>query len=273
MASSSCCLKGLAGLAAVLVSSSAAAADIDAGSSSSSPDLQAGGFVIVAPKYDGSKEYEVTGLPIIVPSGYGIGDDGLIQLRGPDDLRLRAFQLNGFEAGPLVGWRFDRDQNDSARLRGLGDVDGGFVVGGYAAYRTGSFMPFISYHQQVSGDDTGSLIRFGVEAKAPVAYSLSLTTTVGASYANADYMEAYFSVTPAQSAASSAGLPAYEADAGIKDVYFGVTTDVPLARDWSLKLSGRYSRLVGDAADSPIVENENQFYGGLGLTYRFDLLR
>jgi outer membrane scaffolding protein for murein synthesis (MipA/OmpV family) len=33
----------------------------------------------------------------------------------------------------------------------------------------------------------------------------------------------------------------------------------------SLKLSGRYSRLVGDAADSPIVENENQFYGGVSL--------
>ena len=153
MASSSSCLVRLAGLAAILASWSAAAADIDAGSSSSSPDLQAGGFVIVAPKYDGSKEYEVTGLPIIVPSGYGIGDDGLIQLRGPDDLRLRAFQLNGFEAGPLVGWHFDRDQNDSAELRGLGDVDGGFVVGGYAAYRTDPFMPFISYHQQVSGDD------------------------------------------------------------------------------------------------------------------------
>ena len=112
-----------------------------------------------------------------------------------------------------------------------------------------------------------------MEAKAPVAPNLSLTATVGASYADQDYMDAYFSVTPAQSAVSSAGLPAYDADAGIKDVFFGVTTDVPLTRDWSLKLSGRYSRLVGDAADSPVVENENQFYGGLGLTYSFDLLR
>ncbi len=273
MASSSSCLMRLAGLAAILVCSSAATADVNAGSSSSSPDLEAGGFVIVAPKYDGSKDYQVTGLPIIVPSGYGIGDDGRIQLRAPDDLRWRILQLNGFEAGPLVGWRFDRDQNDSARLRGLGDVDGGFVVGGYAAYRTGPFMPFVSYHQQVSGDDTGGLIRFGVEAKAPVVPNLSPTATVGASYADQDYMDAYFSVTAAQSAVSSAGLPTYDADAGIKDVFFGVTTDVPLTRDWSLKLSGRYSRLVGDAADSPVVENENQFYGGLGLTYSFDLLR
>jgi outer membrane scaffolding protein for murein synthesis (MipA/OmpV family) len=273
MASTFSRLKYSAALATILISSSAAAADLDAGSSSSSLELQAGGLVAVAPKYDGSKDYEVIGFPIVDPSGYGIGDDGRIQLRGPDDLRLRVFQLNGFEAGPLVGWRFDRDEDDSARLRGLGDVEGGFVVGGYAAYRAGPFMPFVSYHRQVSGDDTGSLIRFGAEAKAPLAPGLSVVATVGASYADEDYMDAYFSVTPAQSTASSAGLAAYDADAGFKDVFFGLTTDVPLSRDWTLKLSGRYSRLVGDAAASPLVESEDQFYGGLGLTYRFGLQR
>ena len=29
-----------------------------------------------------------------------------------------------------------------------------------------------------------------------------------------------------------------------------------------------YKRLLGDAADSPIVDDENQFTAGLGLTYR-----
>ncbi|QNH37959.1 MipA/OmpV family protein [Aminobacter sp. MDW-2] len=31
-----------------------------------------------------------------------------------------------------------------------------------------------------------------------------------------------------------------------------------------------YSRIIGDAADSPIVTAEDQFSGGLGLTYTFD---
>jgi outer membrane scaffolding protein for murein synthesis (MipA/OmpV family) len=35
----------------------------------------------------------------------------------------------------------------------------------------------------------------------------------------------------------------------------------------------RYSRLVGDAADSPIVETEDQFTGLVGLSYKFDLGR
>ena len=37
--------------------------------------------------------------------------------------------------------------------------------------------------------------------------------------------------------------------------------------------SRRYSRLIGDAADSPVIENENQFYGGTALFYKFRLGR
>jgi outer membrane protein len=39
---------------------------------------------------------------------------------------------------------------------------------------------------------------------------------------------------------------------------------------------GRYERLVGDAADSPIVRefgSRNQLSGGLGLTYTFTMAR
>lgn len=231
-------------------------------------DWQVGGVVFVAPKYEGAKDYEVRGAPFIAPAG--LGETSRIQFRGPDDLRFRAIEFNGFEAGPLVGWRFDRDQSDAARLRGLGDVDGGLVAGGYAAYRAGPITPFVSYHHQLTGDDTGALIRFGAETKAPFGWG-SVTATAGATYADDDYMDAYFSVTQAQSASSKAHLAAYDADAGIKDVFLGLTSDVPLSDVWTLKLSGRYSRLLGDAADSPIVESENQFFGGLGLSYRFSL--
>ena len=76
-------------------------------------------------------------------------------------------------------------------------------------------------------------------------------------------------MTPGQSAASAAGLPVFDADAGIKDVVFGLSSDVPVTPDWTLKLGGRYTRLLGDAAESPVVEDEDQFSGSIGLTYRF----
>jgi outer membrane scaffolding protein for murein synthesis (MipA/OmpV family) len=232
-------------------------------------DLQVGGMVLVTPKYEGSKEYDVFGVPYAAPAGSN--EFGIIQFRGPEDIRLRLFNFNGFEAGPLTGWRFDREESDSSTLSGLGDVDGGLVFGGYAAYRFGFATPFVSYSHQVTGDDTGGLLRFGVEAPVTMIGGVKMTGQIGATYADDDYMDAFFSVNAAQAALSPLG--AYDAEAGVKDVYIGFNADVPLDDRWTVKLLGEYSRLIGDAGDSPIVESENQFFGGLGLTYKFTIDR
>jgi outer membrane scaffolding protein for murein synthesis (MipA/OmpV family) len=232
-------------------------------------DLQVGGMVLMTPKYEGSKDYEVFAVPLVAPTGSG--ESGFIQFRGPEDLRFRVINWNGFEAGPLTGWRFDRDEDDADRLDGLGDVDGGIVLGGYAAYQFGVFKPFVSYSNQVTGDDTGGLLRFGAEA--PLNWgNVRMTGIVGGTWADDDYMDAFFSVNSVQ-ASNSVLLGEYDAEAGIKDIYIGLNADVPLTDVWSLKLTGQYSRLLGDAADSPIVETENQFFGGIGLTYRFTIDR
>lgn len=221
---------------------------------------------MVSPKYEGSKQYEVRGFPIIAPAG--TGGDGMVQFRGLDDVRFRLLQNSGIEAGLLGGYRFGRDEDDADRLDGLGDVDGGLVAGAFVAYDMGFMKPFVSYHHQVTGDD-GALLRFGAETRMPVLHNIALTAIAGATYADAGYMDNYFSISAAQAAASTAGLSAYEADAGIKDVYLSLGTDIPLTDAWSLKLGGRYAHLLGDAADSPIVETEHQFSAIAGITYRF----
>ncbi|MGE5266677.1 MAG: MipA/OmpV family protein [Deltaproteobacteria bacterium] len=250
----------------LVVSSPAGATDLFG---SGPLDLQAGGMVLVTPKYEGSNEYEVFGVPLVAPAGDNAF--GFIQFRGPEDIRFRVINYGGFEAGPLTGWRFDRDENDADRLNGLGDVDGGIVLGGYAAYQFGWFKPFISYSNQVTGDETGGLLRFGAEAPATEWYGIRFIGQVGATWADDDYMDAFFSVNSTQALNSS--LDEYNADSGVKDVYIGLNADVPLSDRWNLKVIGQYSRLIGDAADSPIVESENQFFGGLGLTYKFTIDR
>lgn len=258
-------------LLACLLPDPAMAADHGMDAGAASIDLVAGGMVIVAPKYEGAKSYEVRAFPFIAPAGFGSGGDGFVQFRSVDDVRIRVLNANGFEAGPLIGWRFGREDSDATRLRWIGDVDGGLLVGAYVAYRAGPVLPFITYQHQVTGDDTGGVLRFGIEHKTSLAHGITLTTTVGTSYADNHYMDAFFSITPAQSAASLAGLGVFNANAGFKDVYIGVAGDVPLAKDWTLKLSARYSHLVGDAGNSPVVESESQFYAGVGLTYRLGL--
>lgn len=229
-----------------------------------------GGMVLVAPKYEGSKDYRVIGVPMVAPA-LGLGEAGRVSFKGTDDIRLKLLDGSGFELGPVVGWRFGREEDDADRLRGLGDVDGGFAAGAYGAFRHGGWSASIAYSHQVSGDETGGLLRLGLERRAELSPWLVLTGSVGATWTSEDYMDAFFSVTAAQALRS--GLARYDADAGFKDVSVGLVADVALSDRWALKLSGRYAQLIGDAPDSPIVESEGQFYGGLGLTYRFSLER
>lgn len=258
-------------LAAVFACATGFAAAAQAGDDAFFGDIagvNVGGFVVVAPKYEGSSDYRAIGVPFVAPAFDG---GGRLQFKGPDDVRFRLFELNGFEAGPLAGWRFGRDEEDSRRLRGLGDVDGGLVAGGYMAYRAGFLKPFLSYHHQITGDDAGGVVRFGSEAIWQLGRGSEIVGSVGASWADQRYMDAYFSVTPGQSAASLAGLPIYDADAGIKDVFVGATAKVALSELWTLNLTGRYAHLVGDAADSPVTESVHQWTAGVGLTYRLNL--
>ena len=233
-----------------------------------------GGSVGIRPKYEGSKEYEAYGFPLILPK-FG-GDNafaGRVKFRGIDDVRIRAFDWSGFEVGPLAGYVFGRDEDDGDLLRGLGDVDDGLVLGGYAGYRVGIVMLDVSYHQIVSGDDDGYFIRLGGEVEGFVAPGIKAVARVGTTFADDNYMTSYFGVNAIQSINSAAGLPVYDADAGLKDVHFGLAGVFDLTDRWKLRAGGRYARLLNDAADSPVIETKDQFSAIVGLSYRFDWQR
>jgi MipA family protein len=245
--------------AALLITVAAAPA-----AAQSTPDFfgdkwQAGGFVYASPKFEGAKSYDVIAFPFIAPAG--LGGEGFVQIKGADDVRLRLFHTGALEVGPLAGYRFGRDGEDVSNVA-VDDVDGGLVVGAFATYRTGPLAFSVSYHHQVTGDDTGGLVRFGAEHTARLSPTLKLTTGVGTNYATQEYMDAFFAVPGA-----------FAPDAGFKDVFVGATATIDLSDRWSLLLIGRYSHLIGDAADSPIVETESQLYGGLALSYKFDWSR
>jgi outer membrane scaffolding protein for murein synthesis (MipA/OmpV family) len=220
---------------------------------------QVGGFVYVSPLFEGSKSYGAIGFPFLAPAGLASAD-GTVQLKGADDLRLRLLKAGALEIGALTGYRFGRDGDDVTQVV-VDDVDGGLVLGAFAAYRAGALALSLSYHHQVTGDDTGGLIRFGLDYTTRLSSKVKLTTEVGTNYATQDYMTAFFSTG------------GFDAEAGFKDVYISATASVDLSDRWTLHLIGRYAHLIGDAADSPIVETESQLYGGLALSYKFDWSR
>jgi outer membrane protein len=231
--------------------------------------IKVGAVAIIQPTFEGSNNYEVIGFPYILPTfSGGPGFFSRFDAKGLDDIRFKLIERDGFVAGPLAGYNLGRDEDDDDALDGLGDVDGGVVAGGFVGYRLGPVLFDTSFHNTF-GDDGGYLIRFGAEVERPLREHMRLTARIGATYADDDYMQNYFGVSAAQSAAS--GLAAFDAESGFKDVFAEVGLKAQLDANWEARASVRYSRLLGDAADSPIVESEDQFTTLLGVAYKFDL--
>lgn len=93
-------------------------------------------------------------------------------------------------------------------------------------------------------------------------------------FSDSRYQRAYFGVTPA--AALASGLPAYRPSGGIHGVAAAAGMSYQFDPRWGVFGYGRYERLVGDAAKSPIVRelgSRNQLSGGLGLSYTFTMKR
>ncbi len=239
--------------------------------------VRLGAAVVVEPEYEGSDEVRVYGLPIIRPD-LSAGDSGAggllsryVTFEGIDDVRLKLIQADGLTAGPLGGYAFGRDEDDGDLLEGLGDVDDGAVVGAFVAYTVGGLTFDVVYQHQVSGNVDGYRLTFGGEIEREIGAHSTASVRVGATYADDNYTSAYFGVSDAQAANSVAQLAAFDAGSGIKDVHVEFGAVLAIDDRWALHPELRYARLVGDAADSPIVESEDQLSGRLGLSYKFYL--
>ena len=127
----------------------------------------------------------------------------------------------------------------------------------------------------VAGAHGGMVISPGITYFTPLSRGAAVALSISGEYADGDYHDYYFSVSPADSAAS--GLAVYDADGGWKDVGLGLFGTYDL--DGNLLNGGlavfsvnSVSRLVGDAARSPLVEqrgSRTQWLTSIGLAYTF----
>ena len=112
---------------------------------------------------------------------------------------------------------------------------------------------------------TGGLNAYAMQ---PVAPQVTLAGGAAFTYGSGNYMDEYFGVTPNDSLAS--GLPVYVPGAGMRDVRAWATAFYHLTLQWHVGAGVMYSRLVGDAADSPIVADRgspHQWIYGAGALY------
>ncbi len=232
-----------------------------------------GAMALYQPKFEGAKAYVFSALPIIefspITTGAGgAGGHSPFDARALDDVSFAVIQSHGFEIGPSLGYRQGRAEKESPRLSGLGDIDGGLVVGGFARYNFGPLYLRALFSHQVTGSDTGYLLRVSAGAERQVAPKILIKGVITLDYAGEDYMQAYFGVTPLQSTRS--GLTTFGAGAGFKSIGALLSTEYALTADWKLLASAGYTRYLGDAASSPITEAADRFEARLGASRSFD---
>jgi len=232
--------------------------------------LRLGAAALVVPSYEGSKNLAVRPLPLVDLSWR---DTVFLDTRrglGANLVKFGDAKAGGaFKIGPIANWRFQRNEDDDDDLKGLGDVKGGVDVGAFVQYAVGPFDLNLVGKRNVSQSNLGGTVEFGANYRfAPIG---SLRASIGptATWADSDYMKSYFGVAADKVAASR--LSAYAPSSGMKDVGFGASLAYPLGANWTVGGFAGYKRLLGDAADSPLVKERgqaNQFSLGWSVSYK-----
>lgn len=229
-----------------------------------------GAGAMYRPDYEGSDDYETNGLPMI-----GISYRDIVVLRGPslvfDVVELSDTPLaDSLSFGPLVKFDMGREADDNWVLRNLGDIDEGALAGVFLNYELGPVELELEVVQDVTSRHEGLLAEIKAGYGLMLAQRLRAQLELSSTWTDEDYTQAYFGITSAQARAS--GLREFAADSGMKDAAAALSLHYMLTEHW--RVTGRlaYKRLLGDAADSPLVEDEgsqNQVNTGLLVSYQF----
>jgi len=153
------------------------------------------------------------------------------------------------------------------------DVGNGMAieVGPFVAVKLGKIDASLQLLKDVNAGHNGYLTT--VEAGYTTTFAnkkTQLRTSVETTYGSDDYMESYFSIDTGNAIRSR--LDRYDASEGMRDAGLGLTLNHSLSPSWTVSGIFRYSRLLSDAKDSPVVDDEgdeNQLVGGILVTYRF----
>lgn len=264
------------GAAAILATAFVTFATTAASQSQERPDedeiwsVSVGGGASYRPDYEGSDDYEVKGMPML-----GISYRDFITLRGPALMIDLPRLSNGEWAdhlsfGPLVRFDPGREADDNLILRHLGDIDEGALAGLFVGYQFGPVELELTVAQDVTSRHEGMIAQVQAGYELMLTQRLRVQLEVSGTWSDEDYMQAYFGITAAQARAS--GLRECAVSSAVKDVGASASLHYLLTEHW--RVTGRlaYRRLLGDAADSPLVEDEgspNQASAMVFVSYQF----
>lgn len=217
--------------------------------------------VLHAPEYEGSDEGKTRALPLI---NYRSGRLFVGTLGG---IGYNVSNVPNLEFGPVLSYRFGRDESDSARLQGLGDIDAGADLGGFVRWNLQPFFVHATLKHGLGGDASGTQLRLGAGYGLALGPVDRVVFDASMEWADTDIMQGHYGVTAQQSARS--GLPQYSASSGLRRYGVGAIWTHSFTPQWSSTVGLGVYRLGSDAANSPITVQRSVGLVSAGLAYRF----
>lgn len=227
--------------------------------------------VATMPTYEGSPNRRTLAVPDLMLN-YRSHDWGTVEF-GPRGLVWSAIETGRFRVALVT--QFDPGRKDSdpsaldptpgdKRLRGMGKVKSSTEAGVGIGYG-----PVMLVARQSLSDRGPKGVLADLSAGMPLALTdrLTLHMAASATWANRDYMQTHFGVTPAQAKATS--LAVYTPKSGCRKVELNVGAEYTLAPSWVLQANVGVSQLGDEAAASPIVSRRNGVTAMLGVARVF----
>ena len=228
--------------------------------------LIVGATGMVAPDFEGAKDLMFQVSPIV--SLGKAGPEARFTSRN-DGISFSLYDNGLLRAGATGKIIFERDSDDE--LDGLDPVRFGAEIGGFAEIYPTDWLRVRGEVRQGIRSHSGVVADVAIDAFQDITPSVRVSGGPRISFASADYFESYYGVNATESAKS--GLSEYDPDGGIKSIGIGGAYDWKATEKLTTSVFSEYSRLLGSAADSSLVEERgspNQFTIGVSAAYRFD---
>jgi outer membrane protein len=227
------------------------------------------------PDYEGGDDYEAVPIGLLratwrefafveLSGAHGAG--------GAPRLRANLVADSFLQFGPVLQYRLGRDDVEDDRVDALPDVDRALELGAFMGFDEDGWNGTVTFANDVTGEHEGFTVEMVAGYKAELRPDLTVGAAIASTYASDGYMGAFYTVDAADAAVS--GLPSYDADGDFRDVGAELKVEWMFpgsASHFGLGAVFSYFHLLGDAEDSPIVDDAgsaNQLFGGLMLVFR-----
>ncbi len=229
------------------------------------------GLATAVPTYEGSPNRRTLAVPDLT-FNYRSRDWGTVEL-GPRGLIWNAVESGRFRFALVAQFDPGRKDKDTSklnptpgdkRLAGMGNVQSSTEAGVGIGYG-----PVMVVARQSLGErgPKGAQVDLTVEIPWSLSDRFNLRFALGATWADRDYMQAYFGVTAAQAQATS--FSAYTLKSGCRKVDASVGGEYAIGSNWKLQANLAFSQLGAEAAASPLVGRRNSASAALAVGYAF----